>query len=121
MDRTNSGTTFGNSELALADDWLMRVSKRKTPNQQHHLPTLRHGADVGLFLGFAAEAGGEELVQERLFQFGGQRQQPLLLLHRPLHQPQHRRNLPLLGEGVEVTSKASPCLEFCFSPISQSW
>ena len=32
-------------------------------------------------------------------QFGGQRQQPLLLLHRPLHPAQHRRDLPLLGEG----------------------
>ena len=67
-------------------------------SQPHHLPTLRHGADFGLFLGFAAEALGEELVQERLFQFRGQRDQPLLLLHRPLHQPQHPRNLPLLGE-----------------------
>jgi hypothetical protein len=49
------------------------------------LPALRDWADLGLFLGFVPEAAGEELVEEHLFQFGGERQQPLLLLHRPLH------------------------------------
>ena len=62
-------------------------------------PTFRHKPDIGFLLRFAAEALGEELVQERLFQFRGHRDQPLLLLQRPLHQPQHPRNLPLLGDG----------------------
>src|SRR5437867_2941356 len=47
-------------------------------------PTVRHGADFGLFFGFAAEAVGEELVEERLLQFRGERDEPLLLLQRPL-------------------------------------
>ena len=46
------------------------------------------------------EAAGEELVEERLFQFVGQRQQPLLLLHRPLYQSQHSRYLPWFGSFV---------------------
>ena len=35
-------------------------------------------ADFGLFLGFVAEAFGEELVHEGLFQFGGGLNDPLL-------------------------------------------
>ena len=77
--------------------WGVPPLRNEQTSKGHHLPTLRHGADFGLFLGFATEALGEELVEERLFQFRGQRDQPLLLLHRPLHQPQHLRNLPLLG------------------------
>ena len=59
------------------------------------------------FWGSPRRPCGEELVQERLFQFGGQRQQPLLLLHRPLHHPQHPRNLPLLGDGRDMQLELS--------------
>ena len=75
------------------------AKKRSKRLEESPPPNSRHGADFGLFLGFAAEALGEEFVEERLFQFRGQRDQPLLLLDRLLHQPQHRRNLPLLREA----------------------
>ena len=83
------------------DNLLRNYSSNSWPSSR----LLRHGADFGLFLGFAAEAFGEEFVEQRLFQFGGQRDQPLLLLDRPLHQPQHRRNLSLLANGGTETSK----------------
>ena len=88
--------------VKLASEWT-RLQKavrfRGQFSESRLLPALRHGTDFGLFLGFAAEAFGEEFVQKRLFQFRGQRDQPLLLLDRPLHQPQHRRDLSLLGYG----------------------
>src|SRR5262245_10732261 len=80
----------GRIDLTICDGYRVR--------KPHDLPTLRQGADFGLFLGFAAKAFGKEFMKKRLFQFRGQRDQPLLLLDRSLHQPQYRRNLPLLGE-----------------------
>jgi len=88
--------------VKLASEWTRLQKPMRFHGQLSEscfFPTLRYGADFGLFLRFAAEAFGEEFVQKRLFQFGGQRDQPLLLLDRPLHQPQHGRNFPLLREG----------------------
>ena len=67
----------------------------------HHLPTLGHEADFGLFLGFVAEALGEELVHEGLFQLGGGLNDPLLRFDRPLHRRKDVRDLLLLGEWGE--------------------
>ena len=44
-------------------------------------PTLRHRTNLGLFLGFAAGALGEELVHQGLFQFRGERDQAFLLFN----------------------------------------
>ena len=71
------------------------------PLERHHLPTLRNGADFGLFLWLVAEAFGEELLHESLFHLGGGLNDPLLLLNRPLHRRKNLRNLLLLGEWGE--------------------
>ena len=81
--------------------WGGAVTDFGEGTERHECPAFRDGTNVGLSLEFPARAGealGEELLQEGLFQFGGQRQQPLLLLHRPLHHAQHRRDLLLFGE-----------------------
>src|SRR5262249_44369217 len=54
---------FSNVEPSLQNAEIMKA---------RYLPTLRHGTDFGLFLGFAVEAFGEGFVEERLFQFSGQ-------------------------------------------------
>ena len=70
-------------------------------SQLHHLPAFGDGADFGLFLGFVAEAFGEELVHEGLFQLGGGLNDPLLRFDRPLHRRKDVRDLLLLGEWGE--------------------
>ena len=79
--------------------------------QRDYLPTLRHQPNLSLFLRFAAEPFGKELLHERLFQFRGQSDQPLLLLNGPLNHPQHPGNLPLFGEikfiGISTSTELS--------------
>jgi hypothetical protein len=77
------------------------------------------GADFGLFLGFVAEAFGEELVHEGLFQLGGGLNDPLLRFDRPLHRRKDVRDLLLLGEWGELSvSRASASMTFSSSTIS---
>lgn len=71
----------------------------------HHVPAFGDGADFGLFLGFVAEACGEELVHEGLFQLGGGLNDPLLRFNRPLHRRKDVRDLLLLGEWGDVYLK----------------
>jgi len=48
---------------------------------------------------FVAEAFGEELVHEDIFQLGGGLNDPLLRFERPLHRRKDVRDLLLFGEG----------------------
>ena len=70
------------------------------------LPAFGDGADFGLFLGFVAEAFGEELVHEGLFQLGGGLNDPLLRFDRPLHRRKDVRDLLLLGEWGEWDNRS---------------
>ena len=79
----------------------------KMPMWLRNQRNSRHGADFGLFLGFVAEAFGEELVHEGLFQLGGGLNDPLLRFDRPLHRRKDVRDLLLLGEGGEMRNSAS--------------
>ena len=74
------------------------------------VPTLGHGADFGLFLGFVAEAFGEELVHEGLFQLGGGLNDSLLRFDGPLHRRKDVRDLLLLGECRENGSCGCRCM-----------
>ena len=79
-------------------DWLIKNVPVDEVLNGHHLPAFGDGADFSLFLGFVAEAFGEELVHEGLFQLGGGLNDPLLRFDRPLHRRKDVRDLLLLGD-----------------------
>ncbi len=56
---------------------------------------------ISVFLGFVAEAFGEEFVHEGLFQLGGGLNDPLLRFNRPLHCRKDMRDFLLFGEWWE--------------------
>ena len=82
---------------------LLMIDRNELEIVVAKLPSLRTSQlcgirpEFGLFQRFLAEAVGKQSLEKCFFQFDGQRQQALLLLHGPLHQPQHRRYLSLLG------------------------
>ena len=105
-------TTFWHSRTGISLNVVAafdecHVERLPRSPSSHHLPAFGDGADFGLFLGFVAEAFGEELVHEGLFQLGGGLNDPLLRFDRPLHRRKDVRDLLLLGEWGERDSDSA--------------